>query len=134
MFLEILAPENLLNLEHGYDSDAPWPTIKIPALYVVCSTCHGKGRHSNAIGVITQEDRDQNWDDESFEAYMRGEYDQTCEECKGLRVVMSIDETRATEEQIKLYNDYQREQDEYEQESRMEYRMTSEYSHEVRGW
>lgn len=117
MYLEIPAPEPVLN--DGY-SDDEWPMIRIPAVYKVCPTCRGKGRHSNAIGVITQEDRDQNWTQEEFDDYMNGAYDQICEECKGDRVVLSIDYDLATDEEVSLYKEYQWEKQMEARERRME--------------
>jgi len=56
------------------------------AKYEVCSNCQGEGKVVNpALSVWTESDRAEN--PEGFENMMRGDYDQPCGECKGLRVV-----------------------------------------------
>jgi len=54
--------------------------------YHVCQTCRGEGKVVNpAVSVWTADDR---YDDpEGFESMMRGDYDVTCPECFGKRVV-----------------------------------------------
>lgn len=72
---------------------------EIPAEYVVCNICEGKGKHVNpnidAHG-ITQDEFD---DDPEFrENYFAGVYDVTCYGCGGKRVVPVVSQ-HATKEQ-----------------------------------
>lgn len=75
----------------------------IPARWELCSTCEGRGTHVNP-GIdahgITQEERDNDWDDEDWQGYLDGRYDVTCYECGGLRVAPVLDEARATPAQV----------------------------------
>lgn len=82
--------------------------LEVSAKYEVCDLCHGKGSHSLAVDGhgITSSEWEQEWDEESRESYMRGEYDQTCEECSGARVVPVVDEGTVTPAVMKRINDY----------------------------
>lgn len=75
-------------IEHGDDEDR---SVNLPAKYEICSQCRGTGGHSLRFGAITQSDRDENWDEDSFAAYMRGDYDEKCEPCDGTGKVLVID-------------------------------------------
>jgi len=75
-------------IEHGDDEDR---TVHLPAEYVICSQCRGTGGHSLRFGAITQSDRDEHWDEDSFESYMRGDYDEKCEPCDGTGKVLIVD-------------------------------------------
>lgn len=52
--------------------------FEVPAVYQVCETCDGKGSHVNpsidAHG-ITAEEWSEEWDDESRQGYLAGDYD-----------------------------------------------------------
>lgn len=48
-----------------------------------CPTCNGAGRHSRALGCITQEQWERDWDEDEREAYVSGAYDKTCSDCRG---------------------------------------------------
>ena len=71
---------------------------EVPAHYVVCETCEGKGSHVNpsidSHGISPEEFAE---DPDFAEQYFSGAYDQQCNECHGARVVPDIDEDRATE-------------------------------------
>ena len=83
-------------IEHGADEDR---IVQLPAKYEICSKCRGTGGHSLRFGAITQSDREE-WDDDSFEAYMRGDYDEKCEDCEGSGKVLVVDRERVrTDEQ-----------------------------------
>lgn len=89
-------PVAIDEIEHGADEDR---IVQLPAKYEICSTCRGTGGHSLRFGAITQRDREQ-WDDESFEAYMRGDYDEACGDCEGTGKVLVVDRERVrTDEQ-----------------------------------
>lgn len=57
--------------------------------YDVCPRCSGQGTHWHPAfdNGITQEDRERDWDDESWDELMSGRYDVPCETCQGKRVV-----------------------------------------------
>lgn len=80
-------PVAIAEIEHGDDEDR---TVQLPANYEICGTCRGTGGHSLRFGAITQSDREE-WDDDSFDAYMRGDYDEKCEPCDGTGKVLVID-------------------------------------------
>ena len=81
--------------------------LEIPAAYVVCGRCSGKGSHVNPNidgHGISSEEWERDWDDDSREMYLSGGYDVCCEECHGQRVTleadwerMSVDEKKALE-------------------------------------
>lgn len=84
--------EGFLNRMSGYAGPNGHPRIAIPARFVVCHTCDGRGTHVNPsidCGGLTDDD----WDrDEDFrEHYFSGMYDQECNECGGKRVVPAPD-------------------------------------------
>jgi hypothetical protein len=77
------------------DAGPDGETLTIPAKYEVCDICDGRGKHVNpAIDGhgLSREDFDE--DPDFAEAYWRGDYDQTCVECHGERVVPVIDRDR----------------------------------------
>ena len=84
-------------IEHGDDEDR---TVQLPAEWAICSHCRGNGGHSRRFGAITQRDREE-WDDESFEAYMRGDYDETCEVCEGSGKVLVVNRSACHSEEQK---------------------------------
>lgn len=80
-------PVAVAELEHGDDEDR---TIQLPAEWVICSTCSGSGGHSLRFGAITQRDREEDWDEDSFADYMAGRYDEKCEPCEGTGKVLIV--------------------------------------------
>lgn len=59
----------------------------IPAIYEVCGTCGGKGKHVNPSidsHGLSREDFDA--DPDFAESYIQGDYDVACAECHGARV------------------------------------------------
>lgn len=101
--------------------DGQW----VPARYEVCGRCRGTGTHTNPSidgNGITSDEMHELGDD-FREDYMNGVYDVQCYECKGERVVLILDEDRATPEQLKEYEDEQRAIYELRQEEEMERRM-----------
>jgi len=62
--------------------------VSLPAVYEVCNRCQGQGTHWHPAfdNGITQEDRERDWDDDSWDELMNGAYDVQCSECKGERV------------------------------------------------
>lgn len=108
--------------------------VSLPAEYVVCGCCRGKGRYVNrnidGNGITSSEWSELCADNEDFaENYMSGVYDVTCEECRGLRVVLEVvDEKFLTEEQkglSKKYYDQLQFDAEYDREEAYTRRMES---------
>ena len=64
--------------------------VEVPAYYVVCPTCQGKGKHTNPsidCDGLSPEDQE----DEGFiYSYLVGHYDVACYGCNGTRVVPVI--------------------------------------------
>ena len=79
--------------------------IELPTRWEICSTCHGEGKHSLRFGAITQSDIDNDWDPDSFDAYMRGDYDAACADCDGTGKVKVVDVDRITPEQRQQLDD-----------------------------
>jgi hypothetical protein len=62
--------------------------VDVAVRFEVCQCCDGKGKYVNPNidrHGLSREDFDQ--DPDFAEAYMEGQYDITCEECEGRRVV-----------------------------------------------
>lgn len=93
--------------------------ITIPAMYEVCGTCDGKGKHVNPSidsHGLSREDFDD--DPEFTEDYFSGRYDVPCNECHGKRVSpvvnyhnMPLAERKYIEDYIEEHYSYQRECD-----------------------
>lgn len=92
-------------VDHGYDADegpvrpddedrvyVPFRVVAFPCRWVECPTCDGRGHHVNPsidAGGLTRSDFDEDPDFE--EGYFGGRYDVTCYECRGRRVVPTVD-------------------------------------------
>jgi len=80
-------------------------SIDVPARWVVCPRCDGRGQHSNPAidghGIGAEEWNGPDWDDESREAYRRGLWDVSCCRCGGRTTVLEVDRERCTPEQLK---------------------------------
>lgn len=56
---------------------------EVPGRYEICERCRGEGKHTNPAidgNGITASEWEQDWDEESREAYFAGRYDVRCEE------------------------------------------------------
>lgn len=76
--------------------------VRLPAKYEVCGRCAGRGVHDHPAfsnGITSDEWHSPDWDDESRESYMRGDYDVPCSVCRGQRVVLVPDEDAFNAEQ-----------------------------------
>lgn len=62
------------------DDDEPAPDN---SPWIICPTCRGDGKHSLRFGAITQEDRERDWDPDSWDDYLSGAYDEVCTDCGG---------------------------------------------------
>lgn len=80
--------------------------IELPIKFDVCLLCDGKGSHVNPSidsHGISAEEWNRDWDDESRDMYMSGSYDVSCYECKGKRVIPTIDDSNLNETEKKHY-------------------------------
>ena len=57
------------------------------APWIICPACKGEGK-IDTQGVVNRDD----FDDDSWEMYMEGDYDVTCNICKGAGKVRETDE------------------------------------------
>lgn len=93
----------------------------LPTRWIVCPVCNGKGTHVNPsidAGGLSAEDFH---DDPDFaEAYLAGEYDQTCNRCTGRTTVREVDLERLAPELRKVYARQLRADAEYRAEVRAE--------------
>lgn len=96
--------------------------IRIPARNEVCGRCGGDGTHDCFDGGMTQSEMAEEGP-EFFEDYMAGHYSVPCSECHGRKVVAAPDEARCTPEQLKAWQDYERDEAEDRAISAMERRM-----------
>jgi len=99
--------------------------VAVPFSWAVCGLCDGKGRHVNPsidCGGISGEEFDA--DPEFAECYMRGDYDVTCSECNGRRVVPELRAVSEAERDALRALEAQEEDDAaYERECRAERMM-----------
>lgn len=100
----------------------------LPAHFEVCPLCEGKGSHTNpsidASGITGEEFAE--WGEDERESYISGAYDVACYECKGARVVPTINESNLSDEQrasLKLLHAIERDNAAYDAESRAERMM-----------
>lgn len=88
----------------GFDLEAEDGTeerIELPAVFVVCDVCNGKGTHVNPNvdrHGLSREDFDE--DPDFRDAYFAGRYDVPCHQCGGRRVAPEIDEAHADKAQL----------------------------------
>lgn len=68
-----------------------------PTRWVICGCCEGEGRSSAHLGDFSSEQLAE--DPDFAEAYFDGDYDRTCDECRGSGKVREVDIERLTPEQ-----------------------------------
>ena len=75
--------------DEGGDEGGDELPAEIPGRFEVCGICDGKGSHVNpSIDAHGLGPDDFAEDPDFADAYFSGAYDQTCNECRGKRVVM----------------------------------------------
>lgn len=98
--------------------------LAIPAKFALCPRCHGVGSHVNPAidgnGISPEEFRE---DPDFEEAYFRGDYDVACDRCAGEKVIKVIDREKATQLELKFFDDQERELRELEAEEAAERRV-----------
>ncbi len=91
--------------------------LRCPAEREICSRCDGNGTHVNPAvdgdGISPEEFHE---DPDFAEAYMRGDYDVQCEECKGERIVSVPDVEKLPENLQEDYWRYKNEDAQFEAE------------------
>jgi hypothetical protein len=106
--------------------DGDTETVKLTAKWAICQTCSGSGKTSRHVecdgGGFTSEEW--NEQDEDFRRdYMSGAYDRPCETCDGLGRVLVIDRKACDKKTLKAYDEWQREEREYQAICAAERRM-----------
>lgn len=94
-----------------YNDDEEEISVDFPARHEVCHDCDGHGTHlrtSIRNHAYTSEEFNESFDDEGRKEYFRhgGMYDQTCETCKGLRVIPVVAEDQLSTEQKAQFEEY----------------------------
>ena len=102
--------------------------VALPVKFEVCQTCEGRGQHVNPAidgNGLSAEDFDE--DPDFMEDYFSGRYDVRCEECRGERVVLEIDEPECKRQglqaEFEAYYEQGREESVYQAECAAERRM-----------
>lgn len=83
--------------------------VEFPAKYEVCPRCMGNGTHDCFDNGMTRDDMDE-YDIDFAEDYVAGAYSKMCDECRGKRVVLVFDGSRATMEQLLAYSEIEDEE------------------------
>lgn len=115
------------------DGDGNEVVAELPAKYEVCPRCRGKGTHCNPNidgNGITADEWERDWDEDSREAYVRGDYDVTCTTCGGQRVVLVPDHeacqaTTELQQLSTMYIERERQKARWDHEDRMTRRWES---------
>lgn len=119
-----------LEFEYCFDVDPDYPEdgsgkpIEVFLKYEVCPTCDGKGSHVNPSidsHGLTAEDFAE--DPDFREDYLRGLYDQPCNECHGQRVVPVLDEEKNDQKIVKAYEKWVYQEARYRYEEQREMAM-----------
>ncbi len=100
--------------------------LELPGKFQVCDRCEGKGKHVNPNidgHGITSSEWEQDWDEESRDAYMSGAYDVQCYECEGRNVTLEVDEANSNKEILEEFHKYIEERHRHEAECAAERRM-----------
>lgn len=95
----------------------------IPAKWAICSRCRGEGHHGNPAfdGLSLQ---DETFEDPEFrEDYFKGVYDVRCETCGGSGKVLEPDRESCSIEEIRAWEQEQRELAEIARAERLDARM-----------
>ncbi len=97
---------------------------ELPFLWQVCPVCNGNGTHVNPAidsGGISMEDFEE--DPDFAEAYVRGDYDITCNHCQGLRVVPAVDVMQCDPDLLELWEAQEADEAEFKAVQRAELSM-----------
>lgn len=97
--------------------------VDVPAIFEVCPTCQGRGKHVNPEIDASGLSREDFEDDPDFARdYWAGAYDVPCMECSGLRVVPVPDPARMSPAVRKALQDDARRRADYAAERAAELR------------
>jgi hypothetical protein len=72
---------------------------RYPAVWSICPCCNGEGKSSAYLGSFTSSEFDEAFDFEEQDAYFKGDYDRTCENCRGQGKVLEPDWERCNKQQ-----------------------------------
>lgn len=98
----------------------------LPAQYEVCGRCGGDGSHWPEAfdNGFTQEDRERDWDDDSWDDLMRGAYNVRCTECGGEKIVpVPAEHVADTDRALVLFHQWAQDEADYRAECAAERRM-----------
>lgn len=108
--------------------------VKLPTKWAICGTCDGDGGHSIRFGAFSGRRLEEARQDEEFwEAYMSGQFDERCEECQGTGKIRVVSTEKMTAAQKQAYHEDREFEAECDADSRAEYMMSEEYRQELRG-
>jgi hypothetical protein len=114
---------NTITIEMEDEETGEMVEHQLPAKFEVCSRCEGNGKHMNpnidGNGISPEQFRD---DPDFEESYFRGDYDVSCEECEGERVVAVVDEANCDPAILAAYLAQEHADADYEWECRQERR------------
>lgn len=100
--------------------------LALPAKFSLCPRCRGVGSHVNPSidghGITSEEWNGPDWSEDEKETYMSGGYDVACHRCAGEKVIKIVDRDRASAEDLKIYDDQERELRDLEAEEAAERR------------
>lgn len=115
IFLDNIDESKVDDMSKFESNDEDSISYNFPARKEICHRCDGEGQHTNPNvdgHGITAEEWHNEWNEDEREGYMNGRYDVVCEECKGNKIVMVIDEeaiqSNGTEECRTMYTVYQK--------------------------
>ena len=74
-------------------------------VWVICDYCAGNGSHSRRFGAMSSEDF-ADWDSDSRDSYIRGEYDAPCDRCEGSGKIYQFDEDSLPAEVVEFITNY----------------------------
>ena len=121
--------EQAMTLTVTYDDSDQEEEVSfpLPAVYEVCETCDGRGKHVNPSiddeGISVEQFAE---DPDFEESYRSGHYDVPCYECQGLRVVPRVDEDKIKQGSEEVQSVFKKWQEALEEEDRYRRERESE--------
>lgn len=120
-----MSPREQLAIENDEGEE-----VVLPSRYEVCERCQGKGVHDHPAfsnGITAEDWNGPDWDDDSRESYLHGDYDVPCSVCDGKRVVLVPDEDAMSAEQKALWAAHEQAMYELRRDEASERRWMGDY-------
>ncbi len=116
--------ESKMLLTMEFEGEGGDVKYEFPCDFQVCGTCDGKGKHVNpsidAHGIT----QDEFYEDPGFEeAYMEGQYDVSCYECNGKRVMPHIRREHIDDKILQFIDEWIQDEISFRAECEFERRM-----------